>query len=648
MGGCRYRHPEATGASRSSRGSPNRETLFCYIALFGQGSPLEITLPVFLPGSQRLEENGPDRSAGKMLETYGERLKRRQHGCRSLREVLGGMKLNGAQIVWESLVREGVDVVFGFPGGKVVHLYHALPEYPIRHVLVRHEQAAAHAADGYARSTGRVGVCVATSGPGATNLVTGLATAAMDSAPIVAITGQVGTRDLGKDAFQECDITGITLPITKHNYLVTDVEELAGAIKEAFYIASEGRPGPVLIDLPVNVQNAVTEYEYPERIYLPGLRAKPEVPNDLLHRAAELLNQAERPLILAGRGVTISGGQSELQAFCAKGNLPIVTTLLGKSCIPETNTRCLGMGGMHGEMYANRALQAADVIFAIGMRFDDRLTGDTKAFARGAKIIHSDIDRSEIGKNIRADIALVGDAKEVLTQLLPLIQPGERQDWWEHIQQWRGETASRDILNKEQERLIPQYIIRKLWETTRDKPPIVVSDVGQNQMWEAQYFFHDRPRGLISSGGLGTMGFALPAALGVQIGNPDVPVWVVVGDGGFQMNMQEMATVMQEKAPLKIMLINNGYLGMVRQWQELFFDGRYSGTQLYNPDFLKLAEAFGIRGTMVTQRDEVVPAIQEAISYPGPVLLEFVVEAEENVYPMVSAGAPLDSMIVRP
>jgi len=558
------------------------------------------------------------------------------------------MKLNGAQIVWESLVREGVEVVFGFPGGKVVQLYHTLPEYPIRHVLVRHEQAAAHAADGYARSTGRVGVCVATSGPGATNLVTGLATAAMDSSPIVAITGQVGTRDLGKDAFQETDITGITLPITKHNYLVTDVADLAMVIREAFHIAREGRPGPVLIDLPVNVQNAVTEYEYPDQVYLPGLRPKPEAPTDLLHKAADMLNQAARPLILAGRGVTISGGQPELRALCEKGNFPVVTTLLGKSCVPETNPLCLGMGGMHGEAYANRALQAADVIFAIGMRFDDRLTGDLKAFARNAKIIHSDIDRSEIGKNVRPDVALVGDAKEVLARLLPLIQPASHSTWWETINGWREETAARDILNKEQERLIPQYIIRKMWEITRDNPPIVVSDVGQNQMWEAQYFFHDRPRGLISSGGLGTMGFALPAALGVQIGNPDAQVWVVVGDGGFQMNMQEMATMVQERCPLKIVLLNNGYLGMVRQWQELFFERRYSATQLFNPDFVKLAEAFGVRGVMITDREGVEPALREAAQYPGPVLLEFIVEAEENVYPMVSAGAPLDSMITRP
>ncbi len=558
------------------------------------------------------------------------------------------MKLNGAQIVWASLVQEGVDVVFGFPGGKVIHLYHALPEYPIRHVLVRHEQAAAHAADGYARATGRVGVCLATSGPGATNLVTGLATASMDSSPVVAITGQVGVHDLGKDAFQETDITGITLPVTKHNYLVTDVNDLATVIKEAFCIAKAGRPGPVLIDLPGDVQSAVTDFEYPDHVDLPGLRETPKIVPDAARRVGESLNAAAQPLILAGHGVSVSGAQRELQELSEKAHIPIVTTLLGKSCIPETHPLCLGMGGMHGETYANRALQSADVIFAVGMRFDDRLTGNPKAFAKGAKIIHVDIDPSEIGKNVPVDMALVGDAKQMLEEVLPFVERVEREEWMQKIAAWRRDSEARDILNREHERLIPQFIIRQIWEATRDNPPIMVSDVGQNQMWEAQYYFHDRPRGLLSSGGLGTMGFALPAAMGAQIGKPDVPIWVVVGDGGFQMNMQELATIVQERVPLKIALLNNGYLGMVRQWQELFFDRRYSGTQLFNPDFLKLAEAFGVRGLMVTQRDEVAPAVEEAINYPGPVLLEFIVESEENVYPMVSAGSALDSMITRP
>lgn len=558
------------------------------------------------------------------------------------------MKLSGARIVWESLVREGVEVIFGFPGGTVIELYHTLPEFPLRHVLVRHEQGAAHAADGYARSTGRVGVCLATSGPGATNLVTGLATAAIDSSPLVAITGQVGLNVVGKDAFQEVDTTGITLPITKHNYLVSDVNELATVIKEAFYIAQEGRPGPVLIDIPKGVQKNETEYEYPEGVDLPGLRETPRISQEEAEKTAGILNKASQPLILAGQGITLSGAQSELQALSEKANIPIVTTLLGKSCIPESHPLCLGMGGMHGEAYANRAVQAADVILAIGMRFDDRLTGDLKAFARNALIIHSDIDRAEIGKNVPVDLSLIGDARQVLSEILPFVEQAERPEWRQRVETWREESAARDILNTETKRLIPQFVIRKIWEATRDNPPIMVSDVGQNQMWEAQYFFHDRPRGLLSSGGLGTMGFALPAALGAQIGNPDTPVWTVVGDGGFQMNMQELATVVQEQAPLKIALLNNGYLGMVRQWQELFFDRRYSGTRLFNPDFLKLAEAFGIRGLMVTRREEVVPAVEEAVNYPGPVLLEFLVEAEENVYPMVSAGSPLDDMIIRP
>jgi acetolactate synthase I/II/III large subunit len=558
------------------------------------------------------------------------------------------MKLNGSQIVWESLVREGVDVLFGFPGGTVIDLYHSLPDYPLRHVLVRHEQGAAHAADGYARASGKVGVCLATSGPGATNLVTGLATAMMDSSPIVAITGQVFARFLGKDAFQETDITGITLPITKHNYLVTDVHELAQTVKEAFHIARSGRPGPVLVDIPRNVQQAVTEYEYPDEVHLPGLKGRPEPPPEALRRAADLLNSAERPLLLSGHGVTISGARAELQALSEKAHMPVVTTLLGKSCIPETHPLCLGMGGMHGEAYANRALQSADVILAVGMRFDDRLTGAVSAFAPKARIIHVEIDRSEVGKNIVPEIALVGDAKQVLSSLLSLVDTAERFEWIELIEDWRGESTRRDILNRDRDRMIPQYVIRKIWTATRDNPPIMVSDVGQNQMWEAQYFFHDRPRGLISSGGLGTMGFALPAAVGVQIACPNDPVWVVVGDGGFQMNMQELGTVVQERLPLKIALLNNGYLGMVRQWQELFFNRRYSGTRLVNPDFLKVAEAYDIRGFLVNDREAVASAIEQAKIYDGPVLIEFLVEQEENVYPMVKAGSPLDSMILRP
>ncbi len=558
------------------------------------------------------------------------------------------MKLSGAQIVWEALAREGVEVVFGYPGGTVIELYHAQSESRVRHVLVRHEQAAAHAADGYARATGRVGVCMATSGPGATNLVTGLATAVLDSSPVVAITGQVFQHVLGRDAFQEMDITGITLPVTKHNYLVSNVADLGLAIKEALYIAKSGRPGPVLIDVPRDIQRAVTEYVHPESINLRGLKPSPAVADDVLERAADLLNGAAMPVILAGRGVTVAGAEAELLELAVKAHAPVVTTLLGKSCLPETNPLCLGMGGMHGEAYANRAVQSADVILAVGMRFDDRLTGSVAAFAPKARIIHVDIDRSEIGKNVKVELALVGDAREVLGALLPRVKAVQRTEWMEVIAAWRSESARRDILNRDTNKLYPQYVIRQLWEATKDRPPIMVSDVGQNQMWEAQYFFHDRPRGLLSSGGLGTMGFGLPAAVGAQVGCPNDPVWVVVGDGGFQMNMQELATVVQERLPLKICLINNGYLGMVRQWQQLFFNKNYSATRLYSPDFLKIAEAYDIRGMMVTRREEVASALAQAVAHPGPVLVEFVVEPEENVYPMVSAGSPLDNMILRP
>jgi acetolactate synthase-1/2/3 large subunit len=557
------------------------------------------------------------------------------------------MRLIGAQAVWESLVREGVDTAFGISGGAVIHLYHALPDYPIHHVLTRHEQGAAHAADGYARATGKVGVCIATSGPGATNLVTGLATAYMDSSPVVAITGQVGTPVIGTDAFQEVDITGITLPITKHNYLVTDVEELPIVIKEAFTIARTGRPGPVLIDIAKDVQAAELDYVYPEEVDLPGYRIPNGDLSSVIEQAAHLMNQAEKPLVIAGHGVVLAGAEDALLALVEKGNLPVITTLLGIGAMPETHQLCLGMAGMHGEACTNLAVTEADLIIALGTRFDDRLTGPASEFASGSRIIHVDVDPVEINKNVAVDLSVVGDLKDALPALIPLVDACKREAWLARIKEWRDESAQRDILEQETDDLVPQYVVRQLWYATQGEA-VIVSDVGQNQMWEAQYFIHHRRRGLLSSGGLGTMGFALPAAIGAQMGRPDDQVWVTVGDGGFQMNIQELATVVQENLPLKIAVLNNGYLGMVRQWQQLFFEGRYSGTPLLGPNFAKVAEAYGIPGLTVEEKEEVVPALTQAINADGPVLIDFRIVQEENVYPMVAPGAPVHDMIRRP
>ena len=557
------------------------------------------------------------------------------------------MKLSGAHIVWESLVREGVEVVFGISGGAVIYIYDVLPDYPIHHVLMRHEQAAAHAADGYARATGKVGVCLATSGPGATNLVTGIATAYMDSSPLVAITGQVPSPFIGKDAFQEVDITGITLPITKHNYLVTDINELARTIKEAFYIARTGRPGPVLIDIAKDVQAAELDYGEPPEVSLLGYQPVPVGNPHQIKQAAHLINQAENPLILAGHGVILGGAEAELRQLAEKAHIPVVTTLLGISALPETHPLCLGMGGMHGEAYTNQALQQADLIIALGSRFDDRLTSSVSAFAPRAKIIHVDIDAAEIGKNVESVLPIVDDVRNVLQALLLMVEEARHPDWLGQIEEWRRESASRDVLNQESDELIPQYVIRQIWHATGGQA-IMVSDVGQNQMWEAQYFLHDKPRSLLSSGGLGTMGFALPAAIGAQIGHPDQMVWATAGDGGLQMTIQELATVVQEALPLKLAVLNNGYLGMVRQWQQLFFKGRYSGTALLGPDFAKVAEAYGVAGLTVTEKAQVVPAIEQAMALDGPVLIDFHIVPEENVYPIVAPGAAIHEMLRRP
>jgi acetolactate synthase-1/2/3 large subunit len=560
------------------------------------------------------------------------------------------MKLTGAQILWECLVRQGVTEIFGYPGGAILPAYDAMLDYPIRHTLVRHEQGATHMADGYARATGRVGVAIATSGPGATNMVTGIATAMMDSSPIVCITGQVGSRLIGTDAFQEIDITGITLPVTKHNYLVTSPDQIAKAVREAFAIALSGRPGPVLIDLTKDAQQASCEFDWDAAEPKRSLSAASPVPaHDALVDAAALIDAAERPVIFAGHGVMISGAEQALREFAERANIPVATTLLGIGGFPASHPLNLGMMGMHGEAWVNVAIQEADLLIACGMRFDDRVTGNLKTYAQRAKKIHIDIDPSEINKNVRADVAIVADLRPTLEQLLPLIANGDRKTWIGAIDASRGDSAVRDIQSLPDDgHLYAAHVINDLWRATRTRETIVVTDVGQHQMWEAQYYHHDEPRSLITSGGLGTMGFAVPAAIGAKRARPDAEVWAVVGDGGFQMTMCELATAVQEGIAIKVAIINNGFLGMVRQWQEFFYERRYAATPLSGPDFVKLAEAFGILGRAVTARSGVLPAIDEAVRHDGPVVIDFRVEQEDTVYPMVPAGADLHAMIRRP
>jgi len=556
------------------------------------------------------------------------------------------MKKTGAQILCESLIKEGVEVIFGILGGAVLPLYDTLPQYPqLRHILVRHEQGAAHAADGYARATHKAGVCIATSGPGATNLVTGIANAFMDSSPMVAITGQVARPFIGKDAFQEADITGITLPITKHNYSVSDATELARIVKEAFYIAQTGRPGPVLIDIPRDVQQEEVEFVYPDKVNLPGYKFISRGHSVQVKRAAKLINQAQRPLIIAGRGIIISQAHDELKELAEKAQIPVVNTLLGLGSFPQNHVLSLGMMGMHGMAYANMAVQSADLIIAIGMRFDDRATANTGDFAPNAHIVHIDIDPAEIGKNVRVDMPIVGDVKNVLKAMNKEIDSRDHLDWLSQLEQWRYEHPSLDI--RQNDELLPQYVIHQIYEATRGNA-IVVTGVGQNQMWAAQHFVYTKPNSFISSGGLGTMGFELPAAIGAKVGCPGEMVWCIAGDGGFQMTIQELATITQENIAIKIAIINNGYLGMVRQWQELFYGHRYVDTKLWNPDFVKIAEAYDIPGIRVKRREEVNPAIQKAMDYPGAFLIDFVVEPEENVYPMVPLGGSLSETLELP
>jgi acetolactate synthase-1/2/3 large subunit len=556
------------------------------------------------------------------------------------------MKMTGSQMIGESLVREGVEVIFGILGGAILPLYDVLPQYPqLRHILVRHEQGAAHAADGYARATGKVGVCFATSGPGATNLVTGIANACLDSVPVVAITGQVARPFIGKDAFQEVDITGITLPITKHNYLVMDAASIPKIVKEAFHLARTGRPGPVLIDLPRDVQIEQAEFHYPSKVdrpsYKPILKGHPAQ----IKKAAKLINEAEKPVIIAGRGVNISGAHSELKELVEKAQIPLITTLLGISCFPESHVLSYGMLGMHGMAYANMAVDAADLIIAIGMRFDDRATAKVSAFAPHAHIIHIDIDPAEIGKNVRVDVPIVGDVKAVLKELNKLTDDAQHIDWIRQLDDWRREHPS--IIIRDSQSLLPQYVVHQIYEVTNGEA-IIVTGVGQHQMWAAQHYWYDKPNTFISSGGLGTMGFGLPAAIGAKVGCPDSIVWCIDGDGGFQMTIQELATIVQEKVALKIAILHNSYLGMVRQWQELFYGKRYVATPLSSPDFVKVAEAYGLPGLRVERKEEVVPAIQKAMAEPGPFLIDFAIEPEENVYPMVPPGAALAEVLEEP
>jgi acetolactate synthase-1/2/3 large subunit len=540
--------------------------------------------------------------------------------------------------------------VFGYPGGAILPAYDALKHSKIHHVLVRHEQGATHMSDGYARASGEVGVAIATSGPGATNMVTGIATAMLDSSPIVCITGQVGSKLIGSDAFQETDITGVTLPITKHNYLVTHASEVARTIREAFYVARSGRPGPVLVDITKDAQQTSCEFDWEAaKPQLPGYRPDLSPAPEEYAQALELIRNAKRPVIFAGHGIIISGAMNEVREFAERTGIPVALTLLGLGAFPASHPMNLGMMGMHGEAWVNHTIQEADLLLAFGMRFDDRVTGNLKTYAPNAKKIHVEIDPAEINKNVKVDVALVGDLREVLHELLPHVTSVDRSEWLDYIDRLKGDAAVRDIQNlPDNGHLYAAHVINDLWRETRDADSIVVTDVGQHQMWEAQYYKHERPRSLITSGGLGTMGFALPAAIGAKVARPNSEVWVVVGDGGFQMTMSELATIVQENLKVNIAIINNGFLGMVRQWQEFFYERNYQATPLLNPDFVKLGEAYGIRSIAVTQRSEVVPAVQSARRHDGPVLMNFKVEQEDTVYPMVAAGASLHEMIRRP
>ena len=557
------------------------------------------------------------------------------------------MNMRGAQIVCKSLLREGCDVVFGIPGGAILPLYQTLPEFPdLRHILVRHEQGAAHAADGYARVTGKPGVAVATSGPGATNLVTGIAAAQMDSVPMVIVTGQVGRPSIGTDAFQETDITGITLPITKHNFLVMEAKDIARVIKEAFFIANSGRPGPVLVDIPRDVFMEEVDYEEPLELDLPGYKPTISGNNRQIKKASALIQSAKRPVILAGHGVIISRAYDELKELAERAQIPVITTLLGISCFPEDHVLWTGWPGMHGMAYSSLALDEADLIVALGMRFDDRITGNAEKFSSKSKKIHVDIDPSEIGKIIPVDVPIVGDVKDVLVKLNELVEPSTHSDWLKRIETLKKDHPSLRL--PETDKLLARQVIRDISEITEGNATIVTG-VGQHQMWAAQHYEFKNPCSLLTSGGSGTMGYEVPAAMGAQVASPDGTVWSIAGDGGFQMTLCELATIVENKLPVKFAILNNGFLGMVRQWQEIFFESSYVSTGYSgNPDFVKLAEAYGIKGIRVTDKTQVKTAIQDAMEHDGPVLIDFIVEQEENVYPMIPSGMTVKDMIEEP
>jgi acetolactate synthase-1/2/3 large subunit len=566
-----------------------------------------------------------------------------------------GTRLTGAEILWATLEGEGVREVFGYPGGAILPAYDALRKFPIRHILVRHEQGAVHMADGYARASSKVGVAIATSGPGATNMVTGMATAMLDSIPVLCITGQVSSKVLGTDAFQEVDITGITLPVTKHNYLVTRAEDIAPVIREALLIARSGRPGPVLVDITKDAQQATAAFDFEgaaPRAFRPHpmLRAESEA----VVKAAEMIRAAKKPVILAGHGVIKSGAREQVIALAERLQIPVASTLLGLGGFPASHPLSLGMMGMHGEAWVNQAIQQSDLLIACGMRFDDRVTGSLGTYAVHAKKIHIEIDPAEINKNVKVDVALIGDLAEVLEALLPhlsgaaLGQASKKAAWVREVNAMKGECAVRDIQNlPDTGHLYAAHVMHDLWHATGGKA-IVSTDVGQHQMWEAQYYKHEEPRTLITSGGLGTMGFALPAGIGAKVAQPEKEVWVIAGDGGFQMTAAELSTIAQENLDLNIAIVNNGYLGMVRQWQEFFYEKNYESSPILSPDFVKLAEAHGIPGLTVRTRSEVLPAVKAARERKGPFLINFMVEKEDSVYPMIAAGSALHEMIRRP
>ena len=556
------------------------------------------------------------------------------------------MKITGAQIIVESLALEGVEIMFGYPGGVVIPIFHHLYNAPFRFILSRHEQGAIHAADGYARASGKTGVVLATSGPGATNLVTGIATAYMDSVPLVVFTGQVARAMIGNDAFQEVDVTGITRPITKHNYLVQDIKDLARIIKEAFHIASTGRPGPVLIDVPVDISNSEHKFEYPDTVNLPGYKPNYEGHPNQIERACKLIASSHRPVIYAGGGVLLSNASDEVRELVAKTGIPITTTLLGLGIFPETDPLSLHMLGMHGTYYANHAVHEADLLIAIGARFDDRVTGNIATFTPNSKVIHIDIDPASVSKNVDVDVPIVGDCKTVLKAMNAIVTAPKITDWTRELDECR---KTHPLSYEQSETIIkPQFVVEEIYRLTEGKA-IICTEVGQNQMWAAQFYKYTEPRSFISSGGLGTMGYGFPAAIGAQLARPDKRVFDIAGDGSIQMNIQELIVAVEHKLPVIIAILNNGFLGMVRQWQQLFWGKRYSHTSIpHAPDFVKLADAYGAVGYRIEKKKDVAGAITKALQETSrPVILDFHVEPEENVYPMVPAGKSIKDTIMR-